>query len=336
MCRELQLSYGVILLGKATACAHTIQGLLKYHGLKNKQLRLPFHDSISVCVKELTTTTTVEFDPGFVEDEIVINNSLAKGIEALRVLAVIEPLRKLAKCGDHFKLASRNSLENVKGVGFSAAAFASIALATATALQLEMELTRLSEIARLGAGSATRSLVGGFSIWYANKNGRSYARQLDDGRHVKLAMGIVPLPSNITTDMAHEESVTSPFFKARVKTVKATVPKMIHSIKNGDLVKVCELAEADSLNLHAVTMTGKIGLLLISPETINVVRRVKAMREDQGIPVWYSMNTGPSVFLNTQPEHLQNVCEDIEANTHLSIIKSEVGGPARTLDQHLF
>jgi phosphomevalonate decarboxylase len=102
------------------------------------------------------------------------------------------------------------------------------------------------------------------------------------------------------------------------------------------LAEVCKLAEADSLNLHAVTMTGKRGFLLISPETINVIRRVKAMREDQGIPVWYSMNSGPSVFLNTQPEYLQKVCDDIETNTHLPIIKSEVGGPARTLDKHLF
>jgi diphosphomevalonate decarboxylase len=309
---------------------------VKYHGLKNKKLRLPFHDSISVCAKELTTTATVDFDPQYSEDVIEINGSVAKGTEAQRVLAVINPLRKLAKSKDHFRLASKNNLEKAKGVGFSAAAFASIALSAKTALNVRIDLSHLSEIARLGAGSGSRSLVGGFAIWYANKKGRSFARQLDDGTRVKLAMGIVPLASDIKTDMAHEESVSSPFFTARVKDVKAVVPKMLRAIKKGDLNEVCRLAEADSRSLHAVTMTGPRGFVLISPETINVIRRVRAMRENQGIPVWYSMDTGPSVFLNTQSEHLQKVCDDIENNTHLPVIKSEVGGPAVTLDQHLF
>ena len=46
---------------KATAVAHPIQGLIKYHGLADPILRLPFHDSISVCTAPMTTRTTVEF-----------------------------------------------------------------------------------------------------------------------------------------------------------------------------------------------------------------------------------------------------------------------------------
>ncbi len=46
---------------KATAVAHPIQGLIKYHGLADPVLRLPFHDSISVCTAPLTTRTTLEF-----------------------------------------------------------------------------------------------------------------------------------------------------------------------------------------------------------------------------------------------------------------------------------
>ena len=323
-------------MAKATACAHTIQGLVKYHGLKNRKLRLPYHDSISVCAKELTTTATVDFDRKYSEDEIEINGSVAKGNEANRVMAVIDPLRKLAKNKDHFRLASRNNLTKVKGVGYSAAAFASIALAASTALNQKKDLADLSEIARLGSGSASRSLVGGFAIWYANKNGRSFARQLDDGTRVKLAMGVVPLASDVKTELAHQESVSSPFFRSRVREVKAEVSKLLRAIKNGDVNEVCRIAENDSLSLHAVTMTGKGGLVLMSPETINVIRRVRAMREEQGIPVWYSLDTGPSVFLNTQPEYLQKVCDDIQNSIHLPVIKSEVGGSARTIDEHLF
>lgn len=323
-------------MAKATAVAHTIQGLLKYHGLRNKELRLPFHDSISVCVKELTTTATVDFHPRYGEDTIQINEVAAKGTEAQRVMVVIDALRKLKKTKDHVKIVSKNNLEKVKGVGFSASAFASIAFAANNALNLRIDLRRLSEIARLGAGSASRSLVGGFSIWYANKNGRSWARQLDDGTRVKLAMGVVPLASNVKTDAAHEESISSPFFTARVKTVTAAIPKMVHAIKAGDTAEVCRLAEADSLSLHAVTMTGRQGLLLMAPETISVIQRVRKLREEKGVPVWYSMDTGPSVFLNTEPEYLDKVCDDIEGNVNIPVIRSGVGGQAYSIDEHLF
>ncbi|MFQ5910383.1 MAG: diphosphomevalonate decarboxylase, partial [Thermoplasmata archaeon] len=49
---------------KASAVAHPIQGLVKYHGLQNERLRLPFHDSISVCTAPLATHTTIEFGDG--------------------------------------------------------------------------------------------------------------------------------------------------------------------------------------------------------------------------------------------------------------------------------
>jgi len=323
-------------LNKSTACAHTIQGLVKYHGLKNKKLRLPYHDSISVCAKGLTTTATVDFDYKYSQDTIEINGSAAKGNEARRVLAVIDPLRKLAKNRHHFKLVSANNLTRVKGVGYSAAAFASIALAVSTALDLTVDPSRLTEIARLGSGSASRSLAGGFAIWYANKNGRSFAKQLDDGTRVKLAMGVVPLASDVKTEIAHEESVSSPFFTSRVKEVKAEVPRMLRAIKKGDVNEVCKIAEDDSLSLHAVTMTGRGGLVLMSPETIKVINRVRTMRETQDIPVWYSLDTGPSVFLNTQPEYLDRVCDDIQSNINLQVIKSEVGGAAYTTNQNLF
>jgi mevalonate pyrophosphate decarboxylase len=149
-------------------------------------------------------------------------------------------------------------------------------------------------------------------------------------------MGIVPLASTVKTDAAHEESTSSPFFDARVKTVKAAIPRMVRAIRRGDTGEVCKLAETDSLNLHAVTMTGRQGLVLVSPKTINVIQRVKTLREERGIPVWYSMDTGPSVFLNTHPEYLGRVCDDVESNVDVPIIKSDVGGPAYSVNEHLF
>ena len=107
------------------------------------------------------------------------------------------------------------------------------------------------------------------------------------------------------TDMAHEESVTSPFFSARLKEVKPiTQSECNYAIQRGDLDQVCRIAEADSLSLHAVTMTGRTGLVLMSPDTIRVIQRIRKLRNEEHIPVWYSLDTGPSVYINTHPEHL--------------------------------
>jgi len=83
-------------------------------------------------------------------------------------------------------------------------------------------------------------------------------------------------------------------------------------------------------------MTGRQGLVLVAPETISVIQRVRKLREEKGVPVWYSMDTGPSVFLNTKPEYLDRVCDDVEGNVNIPVIRSGVGGAASATDEHLF
>jgi mevalonate pyrophosphate decarboxylase len=199
-----------------------------------------------------------------------------------------------------------------------------------------MQPERLSEFARLGAGSASRSLVGGFSIWYANKYGSSYAEQLPTGKNMKLAMAIVPIPSQVRTDTAHEESVTSPFFSARLKEVGNVLRSMQRAVKAGEVDEIGRLAEAESLRLHAITMTGKSGLVLMAQETIGIIQGVISLREMDRIPVWYSLDTGPSVYINTHAENIDAVCAEIRKYTNFPILKSKVGGPARTIEDHLF
>ncbi len=323
-------------MSKASAIAYAIQGLVKYHGLKDRKRRIPFHDSISVCVEQLTTRATIEFSSQYSQDTVEINGKPATSPEVSRVLAVVSPLKSIAKTKDRFKLSSKNSLPQGKGLGFSASAFASIAKASSKALGLDMRPERLSEIARLGAGSASRSLVGGFAIWYAKRKGRSYAEQLPTSESLKLAMAIIPIPSQVRTDLAHEESVTSPFFPARLREVRRILPKMKRAIKSGNLDELGKLAETESMSLHAITMTGRSGLVLMSQETISVIRGILAMRENEHVPVWYSLDTGPSVFVNTRSEYVDKVCENLRKYTNFQVLKSGLGGPARIIDEHLF
>jgi len=286
-------------------------------------------------MKSLPTITTVEAMPSLSADKIRIDGLVPTKKEAARVHAVVDRLRRLADDNTRLRIESRNPSVDGKGLGFSASGFAALGLATSRALGLNLETGDLSEVVRLGAGSASRSLVGGFSIWYANRKGHSYAEQLASASSIRLRTLIVPIPSTIKTDKAHADVLTSPFFKARLAYMKRVLQKMRRAIVRKDVSEICRLAEVDTLNLHAITMTGKLGTVLVSPLSIRIMDEVRRLREEETVPVWYSLDTGPSVFINTTPKTASKVERRIKALAE-NVISSDPGGAAEIISYHLF
>jgi phosphomevalonate decarboxylase len=320
---------------KATAVAHPIQGLIKYHGLKDPKLRIPFHDSISVCIDALHSTTTVETANLLKHHVIVINEKEPGKRELKRVHTVLEELKKITGYSGYFKVVSQNSVTGGKGLGFSASGFAALGIAACAALEFNIDYVSLSELVRLGAGSATRSLAGSFAVWYADKNGKSYAEPIVEPSSVDLSMVIVPIHSFVTTDEAHMEVLSSPMFKARLEHVTSLIETMEDAIKAGDVAIIGRLAEEDSLNLHASTMTGNTHMILWEPETVRVIKEVQRMRRE-GMPAWFSMDTGPSVFVNTYTRNIDTVASRLCDLGFSNVIRSRVGGKPFLTDKHLF
>lgn len=320
---------------KATAIAHPIQGLIKYHGLKKLRQRIPFHDSISVCAGALHTTTTVEVAGSLKENIIIINEKQATGRDKERIEIVLDKLRKLAEYQGFFEVVSQNSVKTGKGLGFSASGFAALGVAASKALDLKLDYVSLSEIVRLGAGSATRSLAGGFALWHANKDGHSYAEQLASLSNMNFSMVIVPMHSEIKTDEAHAEVISSPLFQARLGNINRLIEAMRSAIMKGDVTTIGELAEEDTLNLHAVTMTGKSHLVLWEPDTIKLIREVNKLR-NSGVECWYSIDTGPSVFVNTFQKHSHIITDKLRKLGFSDVIISGVGDKPKLTDGHLF
>jgi len=286
-------------------------------------------------MKSLPTITTVEAKPGLSADKIRIDGLVPTKKEAARVHAVVDELRTFAGDKIRLRIESRNPNVDGKGLGFSASGFAALGLATSQALGLDLDTPRLSEIVRLGAGSASRSLVGGFSIWYANRKGRSYAERLASASSIRLRTLIVPIPSRIKTDKAHADVLTSPLFKARLAYMKGVLQRMRRAIVRKDVPEICRLAEVDTLNLHAITMTGNLGTILVNPLSIRVMEVVRRLREEETVPVWYSLDTGPSVFINTTPKAASRVERRIRTLAD-NVISSDPGGPAEIVSRHLF
>jgi phosphomevalonate decarboxylase len=318
---------------KASAVAHPIQGLIKYHGLADPILRLPYHDSISVCTAPLTTRTTVEFGD-VPRDTATIDGRPIGGHEMVRILSVVDVIRARAKTRARFRMASTNDFPSNVGLGASASGFAALALAAAAAAGLDLDLEHLSRIARRGAGSAARAVTGAFSKWKMGVvDEDSYSVQLA-GTDFQLAMIIALVPAYKETEDAHREAPTSPFFHARLAEMPRLIAEMELAIRKREVRTVCALAERDTLMLHGITMTGAGEMVLWRPDTLRVILAVKKMREE-GVPAFFSIDTGATVYVNAPPERGDEVESRIK-ELGIETIRCSVGGAARLVGEHLF
>ncbi|MDD1766990.1 MAG: diphosphomevalonate decarboxylase [Methanomassiliicoccales archaeon] len=318
---------------KASAIAYPIQGLIKYHGLKDEKLRIPFHDSISVCTAPLQTHTTVEF--GHEVDTAEIDGKIAGKREMERIMDVVNILRKRARNDSGMRMVSRNSFPSNIGLGASASGFAALAVAAAEALELDLSLESISKVARRGAGSASRAVTGGFSRWFAGtRDEDSYSKQLASSKGLDMGILCALVPAMKFTETAHKEVLTSPFFRARLEYVGGALDDMEKAIEERDIDRIGELAEKDSLLLHGTTMTGIDKLILWRPETVKVILEVRAMRLD-GIRCYFSIDTGATVYVNSRLEDLSKVKKRIEA-LGIATLECHVGDSARVVEDHLF
>lgn len=320
---------------KASAVAHPIQGLVKYHGLRDFESRVPYHDSISVCTAPTKTHTTVEFG-GVAADTVEIDGRIVEGRESERVVRVVEALRRRAGVEAPVRAVSRSNFPKYVGLGSSASGFAALAVAARDALGLALGAEELSAVARLGAGSATRALAGGFAEWVTDGD-RSFGHQLAGPSDLPWAMVAVVVEHQVPTEGVHRDVMTSPFFPARLQYLGAVLERARKALTERDAVKLMELAEADTLNLHAVTLTAREGLLAWRGATLEAMHAVRRLRRESRIPAYFSVDTGATVYVNTLPEHAPQVRDALErAVPGAQLLGLEVGGAAAGVPEHLF
>lgn len=318
---------------KATAVAHPIQGLIKYHGLADPVLRLPYHDSISVCTAPLRTRTTVAFGD-FPSDGASIDGHAVSGHDLDRIRSVVDAVRTRAALTDRFRMESLNDFPSNVGLGASASGFAALALAASDAAGLDLPLSDVSRFARRGAGSAARAVTGGFSKWRMGLTDEdSFSEQLA-GEDLQFAMTVALVPAFKQTEDAHREALTSPFFHARLAEMPRLIAEMELAIRRREIGAICALAERDTLMLHGITMTGIGEMVLWQPETLRVILAVRKMR-DSGVPAFFSIDTGATVYVNTTTEWVEDARRAIE-ELGIRAIPCTVGGPARVVSDHLF
>ncbi|WP_136689854.1 phosphomevalonate decarboxylase MvaD [Halorhabdus amylolytica] len=316
---------------KATATAHPIQGLVKYHGIRDQELRTPYHDSISLCTAPSNSTTTVAFESDRAEDEYVIDGERVAGRGAERIRTVVDHVRERVGIDNRVRVESENNFPTNVGFGSSSSGFAALATALVEAAGLSLSRPEISTIARRGSTSAARAVTGGFSDLRAGNNDtdcRSRRLEVDFEDDVRIVGAVIPAYKE--TEAAHAEAEDSHMFEGRLAHVHGQLADMRDALGRGDFERTFEIAEHDTLSLAATTMTGPSGWVYWQPETLTVFETVRDLRSE-GVPVYFSGDTGASIYVNTTAEYVDQV-ESAIADLGIETRVWQVGGPAQVRD----
>ena len=328
--------------GVAAARAYPIQGILKYHGMADWDLRTAYLPSISVNNDAAHTLTLVRYDAGLAADVVVINGETATGRPRDRVVSMLDRVREMARIKTRARVVSRNVVRAQrvgKGLGTSASASAALAMAAiAATLGTDAAQNRrlLSCMARLLAGSGCRSATGGLSLWLSYPgiaHEDSFALRLDrQDELADLCLLTVPLDSRIglATEAAHHDAPRSPFFEPWALGRRDEVIECMHAALQGDWRTLGQLAELDSIRLHGVTMSGsrENKLFAWEPGNIALFRLCNDLRASN-VPVYFSTDTGPTTVFLTHRQHEDKVAQAIaDLDMGLEVVRGGVAGPA--------
>lgn len=318
---------------RGTAIAHPIQGLVKYHGFRDRALNVPAHDSISVCTAPSRTKTTVAFETD--SDTVTVDGDPIDEEGYDRAATVLDTVRDRVGIEDGARVVSENNFQSNVGLGASASAFAALALAASRAAGLEPGRQELSALARRGAASAARSVVGGFAHLKSRlSDGDCVAEPIPHDFEEDIRIVIGTIPDHKFTSHAHAVTPESPYFDARLAGIHERVADLRAAVRDGNFDRTFEIAERDSLELLAVTMTGPDSWLYWTSGTRTLLGIARQLREN-GVPVYFSADTGATAYLNTTVEHVETVRERVE-EAGIDTRVWQVADGVRESDDHLF
>ncbi len=332
------------LNGEALAVAYPIQGILKYHGMPDWEYRTAFMSSISLNNDAAKTLTYVKFDPKMKVDLAFVNDKQASGRDLERVQQSLDIVRKLTGAKTKALVVSKNivrATKTGKGLGTSASGSGALAEAIIGAALPELSSNRrfVTCIGRFLAGSGCRSVAGGVSMWMAYpgiEHEDSFALRLDTKNQFDdVSLVTVPIDSRIglKTETAHKDAPHSPLYKLWMRGRQAHLIELIEAINKGDWKTLGQLAELDTILLHGVTMSGSRENKIVAwePETIHLMRLANTLR-DQGVPVYYSLDTGPTPVFITHKSNEDKVVAGIEnLKMGFEVIRGKIAGPAQLL-----
>jgi diphosphomevalonate decarboxylase len=307
---------------KATAAAHANIALVKYWGKRDDALVLPEAGSLSVALDKLLTTTTVTLG-NFDEDTFTLDG---RAEDPRRARALLDA----AGISGRARIDSRNEFPTAAGLASSSSGFAALAVAACAAAGLQKSVAELSALARLGSGSAARSVPGGWAVW----EGES-ARQVFAPSHWDLRFCVAVCSAGSkqvgSRDGMRLTRETSPYHAAWIAQCRRDLPAALHLLSARDLPGLGALAERNALRMHADALGADPPLLYWQPATVGCLLALTELR-GKGVEAWGTIDAGPHLVVMCRPDAAPAVEESLRSVSGvIDVLVCAPAGPARVL-----
>lgn len=309
--------------------------LIKYWGKRPPQL--PMNPSVSFTLQNAFTETviTYQYDPKFEDLEMNYSfegnqhNAFSGRIQnyldgLISYLPIIDKLK--------LKITSKNSFPHSAGIASSASAFSSLALCLldiekaihGITAHEDLILQNASFLARLGSGSACRSVYGGFVLWghtpdVANSSDE-YAVDLSTQVHptFKDLLDVILIVDNreksVPSSAGHKLMEDNPYSEIRFEQAKKNTSKLLAVLKEGDINEFISIVEFEALSLHAMMLTSFPGYFLMHPGSLEIIKRIRSYRNSTRLPVGFTLDAGPNIHLLFPRQYQQEVDEFIQSD----------------------
>lgn len=300
--------------------------IIKYWGKFGTQY--PQNPSLSLTLDAAHTTTLVEWYYGG-EDEIIdipgeeprkwiefYYNGESKPDFAKRIDGYLRGLKDIFPFLDEmsFIIRSKNSFPHSAGIASSASAMSALALSLCSIERNffdnfesdEAFYKKASYVARLGSGSACRSLYGGWVQWgesevdskFSNDHGTPISDIHPSFRDMKDTILIASQEQkSVSSSAGHQLMEDNVYSAARYQQAKDRLPILIQALKEGDWQTFGEIAESEALTLHALMMCSSPSYILMHPNTLKMIDVIRAYRKETGAQVYFSLDAGPNIHM---------------------------------------
>lgn len=220
----------------------------------------------------------------------------------------------------HFAVATHNTFPTSAGIASSAAGLSALTIAAAAAWRDTASWPELAEggfsrpvladLARLGSGSAGRSLFGGFVTWQSGAEAAAAPQRIapiQPAEHWPLCDTIAVLSTGekaVSSTAAHREVWTSPLFALRLATLPTTLAVIEKAIASKDIAALGEAIEQEAINMHSVSMTAKEPITFPSPASFALMTALKGWRRKTGLKAYFTLDAGENVHIIHEPDQL--------------------------------
>ncbi len=326
-----------IIMALITSESHPNIALVKYWGQRNSDLYLPYNSSISITLNsKLWTRTSVSTSKELKKDEVYLNKKKLSGAKLKRALRQLNYLRKsnFISKKTKVKITSINNFPTGTGIASSASGFSALAFALNKLFKLNLSKKELSVLARIGSGSAARSVCGGFVLWQKGelKSGEdSFAVQVKKENFWAELRDLIVIAETKEKKVNSIEGMqrcvkTSPSFMHRIQEAEYRVEKIKRAILKKDFETLAIETMHDSDRMHSLIAEATPKFSYLNSVSKNIINSVRAFNSD-GIKAAYTFDAGPNAHVLTLKKNVSELKQNLlKIKGVKEIIEAKVGG----------